>query len=199
MSPLSPRMRRALVVLFAGAVIAGGAAGAWALSGNGGTPKSQAATLPAVGRLIGPGRRPMTPAITGTTLTGAHLDLRALRGKVVVVNFWASWCAPCREEAPALGALAQRLVSRGVRFVGVDVRDNRASAISFERSYQITYPSIFDPDDAVAAALGLLTPRATPTTWLIDRRGRLAAVFFGSIAYQVVKPMLVALVAEPAT
>lgn len=194
---MSPRACRALAVVVAGVVIAGGAAGAWELSG-GGTPKSQAATLPAVGRLIGPGRRPMTPAITGTTLTGAHLDVRKLRGKVVVVNFWASWCEPCRAEAPALRALAQRLASRGVRFVGVDVRDNRASAMAFERSYQVTYPSIFDPDDAVTGALGLLTPRATPTTWLIDKRGQLAAVFFGGIAYQVVKPMLVALAAKPA-
>lgn len=195
---MSPRTIRALVVVLAGAVTAGSAAGAWALLGNRGTPKSRAATLPAVGRLIGPARRPMTPDIAGTTLTGARLDVRGLQGKVVVVNFWASWCAPCRGEAPTLRVLAHRLASRGVRFVGVDVGDNRASAMAFERNYQITYPSIFDPDHAVTTALGPLA-RDTPATWLIDRRGRLAAVFFGSIAYDVVKPMLAALAAEPAT
>lgn len=196
---MTPLTRHVLVVALAGAVIAGSAAGASALLDRGGAAKLQTATLPAVGQLIAPVRRPMTPAIAGTTLTGAHLDVRGLRGKVVVVNFWASWCAPCRGEAPALHVLAQRLASRGVRFVGVDVQDNRTSAAAFEHRYHIIYPSIFDPDYAVAAAMGSLTPRATPTTYLVDRRGRIAAAFFGGVAYHVVEPVLVALAAEPAT
>ncbi|MGH3327477.1 MAG: TlpA family protein disulfide reductase [Streptomycetales bacterium] len=193
---MSTRTRHVLVVALVGALLAGSSVGAWGLLGRGGAPKEQTATLPALGRLIESARRPEMPVIAGRTLTGARLDVRELRGRVVVVNFWASWCAPCREEAPALRMLAQRLASRGVRFVGVNVRDNRTSAIAFERRYHIAYPSIFDPDYAVTAAMGPLTPRATPATYMIDRRGRIAAVFFGRITYKVVEPMLVSLAAE---
>jgi peroxiredoxin len=93
--------------------------------------------------------------------------------------------------------LSQQTASLGTRFVGVDIRDNRESAMAFERRYQITYPSIFDPDYAATGAMGALAPRANPTTYLIDKKGRIAAVFFGPIAYNVVKPMLAALAAEP--
>lgn len=204
---MSTRTRHVFVVALVGVVMAGTAAAAWGLSGRGGTQettqkatqKAQAATLPAVGRLIESARRPAMPVLAGKTLTGGPLDVRKLRGQVVVVNFWASWCAPCREEAPALRVLEQRFASRGVRFVGVDIRDNRTSAMAFERQYHITYPSIFDPDYKVTAAMGRLTPRATPATYLIDRRGRLAGVFFGRITDEEVEPMLVTLATEHAT
>ncbi|MBO0776332.1 MAG: TlpA family protein disulfide reductase, partial [Actinobacteria bacterium] len=67
---------------------------------------------------------PMAPPVSGTTLTGAKLSLSAFRGHVVVLNFWGSWCTPCRVEAPALAALARKYQPAGVRFVGVDIRDN---------------------------------------------------------------------------
>ena len=77
--------------------------------------------------------RQRAPVLSGTTLDGEPLDVGDLRGQVVVLNFWASWCAPCRAEAPTLDEVATRTAAQGVRFVGVNVKDERSSAQAFER------------------------------------------------------------------
>lgn len=82
------------------------------------------------------------PPITGALLQGGNYDSREMLGMVVVYNVWGSWCAPCREEAPALRKVADETPPVGVRFMGINVRDNDASALAFERRYDITYPSI---------------------------------------------------------
>src|SRR6266516_7181999 len=85
-----------------------------------------------------PAARQPAPDVSGPALGGGRLRLASLRGSVVVVNFWASWCAPCRAEAPALAALSQECLPLGVRFVGVDERDDRSAAQAFERSFGLT-------------------------------------------------------------
>jgi hypothetical protein len=80
-----------------------------------------------------PGHRPSAPAVFGATLTGARLRLAGYRGSVVVLNFWASWCVPCKAEGPVLARLWRAYQARGVRFLGDDVSDTRASAAAFER------------------------------------------------------------------
>ncbi|WP_460834443.1 TlpA family protein disulfide reductase [Nocardioides hungaricus] len=91
------------------------------------------------------------PQIRGTTIDGQALDLTDLRGRVVVLNVWGSWCGPCRAEAPDLAAVATETATRGVEFVGIDVRDNPAAARAFVRKYQITYPSFDDQNGLVLA------------------------------------------------
>ena len=147
--------------------------------------------------LFKPGSRPPAPAVRGTTLTGAKWQLSADRGHVVVLNFWGSWCTPCREEAPALGALAQHFARSDVRFVGVDIRDDPASAEAFMRRFRISYPSLNDPNDHVALDFsGTAPPAAIPSTLVIDRGGRIAARVIGQVSYNGLKALITQISAE---
>ena len=130
------------------------------------------------------GSRPAAPDITGITLTGSRFRLSADRGAVVVINFWGSWCTPCRAEAPALAQLARRFPPSVARFVGVDIRDDPASAEAFMRTFRIGYPSLNDPNDEVALDFsGTVPPAGIPTTLVIDRSGRIAARIVGTASY----------------
>jgi thiol-disulfide isomerase/thioredoxin len=139
----------------------------------------------------GPGSRPAAPRVSGTTLTGAKLSLAGLRGSVVVLNFWGSWCAPCRREAPNLAALATDFKTRQVRFVGDDVQDSPANALAFERTFNIGYPSLNDPGEQVALAFhGAVPPVGIPTTLLIDRTGHIAGRIVGEVSYRGLRALI---------
>ncbi len=142
--------------------------------------------------LYAAGHRPVAPDFTGTTLTGSQLSFSSYRGRVVVLNFWGSWCVPCREEASTLAAVAALYRSSGVAFLGVDVRDTTASAAAFARSFGITYPSVSDQSSAITldfTAVGV--PIAgTPTTLVIDRTGHIAGAVFGATTYPVLTTIL---------
>ena len=139
------KAKRRLVVL-AATVLAGTALAVvlltgWASGGNSGVTDIAGSTSAV---LYSAGHRPLAPDFTATTLTGSRLSFSSYRGQVVVVNFWGSWCAPCRAEAPTLAVAAQQYRSAGVDFLGVDVRDTPASALAFTREFGITYPSVSD-------------------------------------------------------
>ncbi|MGD0604422.1 MAG: TlpA disulfide reductase family protein [Streptosporangiaceae bacterium] len=137
------------------------------------------------------GHRPVAPEFTGTTLTGARLNFSSYRGQVVVLNFWGSWCAPCRAEASTLASVAALYRSSGVAFLGVDVRDTTASAEAFARSFGITYPSVADPGSSITLDFTSAVPiAATPTTLVIDRTGHIAGAVFGSATYPVLTTIL---------
>jgi thiol-disulfide isomerase/thioredoxin len=137
------------------------------------------------------GARPVAPDIAGTTLAGQHLTLSAYRGSVVVINFWGSWCAPCRAEAPDLSALATHYAGHGVRFLGVDIRDDPVGADAFIKSFNVTYPSLNDPSDELALAFrGTVPPAAIPTTLVIDRSGHIAARILGSVSYDSLRDLI---------
>jgi thiol-disulfide isomerase/thioredoxin len=130
------------------------------------------------------GHRPLVPDFTGTSLTGAPVKLSAYRGKTVVLNFWGSWCAPCRAEAPILAALDKKYSSQGVDFLGDDVSDTPANALAFTRAQGITYPSVNDPGYAVVGQVSQVVPlKDTPTTVVIDKTGHVAAEIIGSVSY----------------
>jgi thiol-disulfide isomerase/thioredoxin len=134
--------------------------------------------------LYSAGHRPVAPDFTATTLTGSRLNFASYRGKVVVVNFWGSWCVPCRAEAPILGDLASEYQHAGVSFLGVDVRDTTASAEAFVHSFGVSYPSVNDASSAVTLDFSSVVPIAgTPTTLVIDRTGHIAGAIFGSVTY----------------
>jgi thiol-disulfide isomerase/thioredoxin len=144
-----------------------------------------------------PGSRPAAPAVNGTTLTGSKFTLSADRGSIVVLNFWGSWCAPCRSEAPALAALATHFQSDPVSFVGDDVHDSPASAQAFEHTFNVGYPSLNDPGEQVALAFhGTVPPVAIPTTLLIDRTGHIAGRIVGGVSYRGLLALINKILAE---
>jgi thiol-disulfide isomerase/thioredoxin len=144
---------------------------------------AKGAGLPVVGRVIPGAHRPSGPVISGTTLTGGHLDMPRWHGHTVVLNFWGSWCVPCRKEAPVLRRVAGDTRFIGVRFAGIDIREEPAAGLAFERHYRIPYPSISDPGNLIAARFGAAAPAATPSTYILDGRGRIAWVWFGATSY----------------
>ncbi|SEU39845.1 Thiol-disulfide isomerase or thioredoxin [Nonomuraea wenchangensis] len=130
------------------------------------------------------GERKPAPAVEGPTLDGGTVSLAAHKGKVVVLNFWASWCGPCRAEAPVLKEVSVKTKGTGVEFVGVDFKDRQADALAFERTEQPGYPSIFDQPGKVALAFqGTVPPAAIPSTLIIDKQGRIAARALGAVKY----------------
>ncbi len=126
--------------------------------------------------------RPAIPVVVGPDLDGRRLDLAGLRGKVVVINVWGSWCSPCRAEAPALARASRDFRTRGVRFVGIDTRDSLGAAKAFARRYGIAYPSLDDRDGSVLLRFSGLVPiGAIPSTLVIDRQAQVAARVVGKI------------------
>lgn len=141
--------------------------------------------------LYAAGHQQEAPDFTGTTLTGSKLSLSSYRNKVVVLNFWGSWCVPCREEASTLAAVAASYGPSGVDFLGVDVRDTSASAEAFERSFDVTYPSVSDPSSVITLDFTSVVPIAgTPTTLVIDKTGHIAGAVFGPVTYSELSTIL---------
>jgi cytochrome c biogenesis protein CcmG, thiol:disulfide interchange protein DsbE len=125
------------------------------------------------------GRRPAAPALTLPHLDGgAKASLADHRGKVVVLNFWASWCAPCRDEAPLLQRWHRRIESQGGTVIGVDALDASDDARAFVSRYGITYPIL---RDASAKNLKPYGVSGYPETFVLDRRGRIAALVRGPV------------------
>ena len=125
-------------------------------------------------------QRRVVPDLRGTTLAGTPLELSSLRGHVVVLNVWASWCEPCRTESPDLAALATSTEATGTRFVGLDEQDTTTAATAFLRSVQADYPHLVD-DGALLARLSDWLPPAVPGSLVVDRDGLVAARAVGKV------------------
>jgi cytochrome c biogenesis protein CcmG/thiol:disulfide interchange protein DsbE len=111
-------------------------------------------------------------------LDGGEVRLAQLRGQVVVVNFWASWCPPCRQEARTLEAAWRRFKDEGVVFVGVNTLDDEASARAFVQEFGLTYPNGIDTGGRITVAYGVW---GLPETFVIDRHGRITYKHVGAI------------------
>ena len=141
-----------------------------------------------------PDQRSKTPKVSGELLTGGSYDISQARGQVVVVNFWGSWCAPCRAEADDLEATYQATRGSGVTFLGINVQDQRDKAKAFEEG-RVSYPSIFDPASRLALAFDI-PPNTTPATVVLDREGRIATVIRAAVTRDGLRPIVERIAAE---
>ena len=127
------------------------------------------------------GERPAAPKLDLPPLENAPAGkpLSEYKGKVVVLNIWASWCTPCRDESPLLERWHRKIAPRGGTVLGVDVQDIDSDAVKFIREYKLTYPHLRDKEgDNVRSEYGVV---GYPETFVIDRKGRVAAVFRGPV------------------
>lgn len=129
--------------------------------------------------------RKVAPKLFGATLDGGSYEVKP--GVVTVINVWASWCAPCRAEAPALQELS--IKHPDTQFIGILTRDNLVAAQAFVDRFGLTYPTITD-DATLANFSGLLSVNAIPTTLIIDKDGRLAARISGEITFSSMDELL---------
>ena len=116
------------------------------------------------------------PDFTLKSLDGANLRLEEYRGQVVLINFWASWCGPCRQEMPHLEALHQRYSSLGFTLLGVNVDKDSGDAEGFLEDTPVTFPILFDPESSVSELYDVI---AMPTTVLVDRSGNMRFIHHG--------------------
>ena len=186
------RKRRLLViVVVAGAVLIGAFIGLLLRSSDdAAAPQLHGTRL----TLVSAARRKPLPDLRGPALAPppATIGLRALRGRPAFIDVWASWCVPCREEAPLLARL-WREHRQQIRFLGIDVEDTRGDARRFIRRYGLGYPNVFDRKAALAGKLGFF---GLPTAYLIDRQGRIAAKLVGRQKEATLRAGLTALAQE---
>ena len=146
---------------------------------------------------LDPAQRTAAPNISGSTLQGEPWSLSDQRGQVVVLNVWASWCAPCRAEAPELVAAADEYAERPVQFVGLNTRDSATTAQAFVTRFAIPYPNVADPDGRLQLAFAdTLPPQAIPSTVIIDQQGRVAARALGKVSASTLDGLISALLDE---
>ncbi|MDT9699375.1 TlpA disulfide reductase family protein [Streptomyces sp. P17] len=145
------------------------------------------------------GERDAAPDLSGDTVDGKQLDVSTYDGKVVVLNVWGSWCAPCRAEAPNLEKVYQDLKAEGVQFVGINTRDTSTkNALAFEKEYGVTYPSLYDPTGKLMLRFekGTLNPQAIPSTLVLDREGNIAARSLAALSEEKLRKMIDPVLAE---
>ncbi|MFI1509919.1 TlpA family protein disulfide reductase [Streptomyces sp. NPDC020597] len=145
------------------------------------------------------GERAQVPDLSGETVAGKQLDVASFKGKIVVLNVWGSWCAPCRAEAPNFEKVSKDLQGKGVQFVGINVADPQVrSALAFEEQYGVTYPSLYDPSSKLILRFrkGTLNPQAIPSTLVVDREGKIAARSLAALSEEKLRKMIAPILAE---
>jgi thiol-disulfide isomerase/thioredoxin len=128
-------------------------------------------------------QRQKSPDLSGDNLEhpGHLLQTNDFANKVVVVNLWGAWCSPCRTEAPQLASVNRETEAEGVQVMGIDVRDDRGQALDYVRNNGLGYPSIFDPAARSLLVLNGYPRSVVPSTIVLDRQHRVAAVYLGQI------------------
>ncbi|MGW1747928.1 TlpA family protein disulfide reductase [Streptomyces sp. NPDC002092] len=142
------------------------------------------------------GERPAVPNLSGPSLEGRTVSLSDYRGEVVLINAWASYCGPCRAEAPELKKIQQKYGARGLRVLGLDNDAGRGAGLAFQKQYRLDYPSLIDPSGKQLLRLprGVVTTQGLPFTIVVDSSGRVAAVRMGAVTEarlaKIIEPLL---------
>ena len=176
-------MRRIAAVLLGTVLLAACTTGDGAVDvANGGEFRFVAATPS--GEVIPEADRASAPEFSGTLLeTGREWESSKLAGQVGVLNFWGSWCAPCRVETPEFSEVWGDYSAAGVQFLGINVKEtDQQFARAFIDRFGIGFPSLYDPRGEVALAFRGYPATAIPTTIVLDPQGRVAAVYTGAVA-----------------
>jgi thiol-disulfide isomerase/thioredoxin len=175
-------MRRTLLALAVTALLAGCSTGSDAVDVNNGGEFRFVQGTPA-GEVIPLEERASAPEFAGALLEGGDFSSDQLAGQVAVLNFWGSWCAPCRVETPEFSEVAADLADDGVQFLGIDVKEtDEQFALAFVERFGISFPSLYDPRGEVALAFRGYPANAIPSTIVLDTQGRVAAVYTGSVS-----------------
>jgi peroxiredoxin len=188
--------RRALLTLACAALVGGCSTGSDQVDVNNGGEFRFVAGTPA-GEVIPVGERASAPDFRGTLLDGEAFDSSQLAGQVGVLNFWGSWCPPCRVETPEFSEVAADLADDGVQFLGIDVKEtDKQFAQAFVDRFAISFPSLYDPRGEVALAFRDYPANAIPSTIVLDAEGRVAAVYTGQVAQDDLRQVLDRVLAE---
>ncbi len=147
-----------------------------------------------------PAERGTITDLSGPDLIGTGtIRLSDYTDTVVVLNFWGSWCPPCRAEAPELNAAARALKPSGVQFLGVDIRDSQQAGSDFHRSMDTPYPSIFDPTMRTLLSLRGFPTASIPSTIVLDRRHRVAHIWLRPVTKTQLLAVITPIAAEQDT
>ncbi|WP_299952475.1 TlpA disulfide reductase family protein [uncultured Modestobacter sp.] len=188
---------RLAAALGATALLAAGCStGGDAVDVNNGGEFRFVASTPA-GEVIPEAERKSAPEFSGTLLGGGDYDSAELVGDVAVLNFWGSWCPPCRVETPEFQEVYEEVRDDGVQFLGLNVKEtNQQFADAFVESKGITFPSLYDPRGEVALAFRDYPADRIPSTIVLDRDSRVAAVYTGEVRQDDLRSVLAALTEE---
>jgi len=189
-------MRRALLAAGATVLLAGCSTGDDAVDVNNGGEFRFVADTPS-GEVIPDGERASAPEFSGTLLGGGEFSSTELSGDIAVLNFWGSWCAPCRVETPEFQEVYADVRDDGVEFLGLNVKETSEQfALAFIDRFGIEFPSLFDPRGEVALAFRDYPANFIPSTIVLDRDGRVAAVYTGEISQDDLRRVLDRLLEE---
>jgi thiol-disulfide isomerase/thioredoxin len=143
------------------------------------------------GTVIEAAKRKAAGPVAGSLLNGGEYTLASDQGHVVVLNFFASWCGPCQNETPQFDTIYRQRKAAGVRFVGLDVKDpSRSASQAWLRAKNVSFPVVYDEAAKSAIQLGDIPVAALPSTVVIDKRGKVAAIYVGSVLPKDLEPVL---------